>query len=40
MMSIACASVALRVPRIARLKRSSSNTDRYVDEYVTLSDAR
>ena len=40
MMSIAFGSVSLRAPRIARLARSSSSTDRYVDEYMTVSEAR
>jgi hypothetical protein len=39
-MSIACASVSLREPRTARFNRSSSSTERYVDEYITLSEAR
>ena len=40
MTSIAFGSVSLRAPRIARLAPSSSSTDRYVDEYMTVSEAR
>jgi hypothetical protein len=38
--SIAFGSVALRDPRMIFLSPSSSRTDRYVDEYVTVSEAR